>query len=136
MKRTTYKGYIIDHDDLGRTYIYNTASQYSEDSDRQLVTDYHGKSEQRLTDLQAGKLAVDTDIEQRFRETITRQVGQNLKAARSSANMTQVELAKKIGTTQAQIARYETGEQDMTITRMREIEIALGAKFGTLIKGI
>ena len=136
MKRTTYKGYIIDQDDLGRTYIYNTESQYSEDSDRRLVTDYHGKSEQRLTDLQAGKLAVDTDIEQRFRETITRQVGQNLKAARSSANMTQVELAKKIGTTQAQIARYETGEQDMTITRMREIEIALGAKFGTLIKGI
>lgn len=34
MERTTYKGYIIDTDELGRPYIYNTASPYSEDSDR------------------------------------------------------------------------------------------------------
>ena len=34
MKRITYKGYIIDRDGLGRLYIYNTASPYSEDSDR------------------------------------------------------------------------------------------------------
>lgn len=33
MKRTKYKGYIIDTDNLGRPYIYNTASPYSEDSD-------------------------------------------------------------------------------------------------------
>lgn len=32
-----YKGYIIDRDDLGRLYIFNTASQYSEDSDRQYI---------------------------------------------------------------------------------------------------
>ena len=136
MKRTTYKGYIIDQDDLGRTYTYNTASQYSEDSDKKLVTDFYDKSQKRLTDLQAAKLAIDTDIDQRLREGIVRQVGQNLKAARQAASMSQVELAKKIGTSQKQITRYETGEQDMTITRMREIEIALGAKFGTLIKGI
>ena len=37
MKRTTYKGYVIDTDDLGRPYIYNTASPYSEDSDHILV---------------------------------------------------------------------------------------------------
>lgn len=37
MKRTTYKGYIIDTDNLGRLYIYYTASPYSEDSDRLLV---------------------------------------------------------------------------------------------------
>lgn len=36
-KRNEYKGYIIDYDDLGRTYIYNTASPYSEDSDHILV---------------------------------------------------------------------------------------------------
>lgn len=34
MERTAYKGYIIDTDNLGRPYIYNTASPYSEDSDR------------------------------------------------------------------------------------------------------
>jgi hypothetical protein len=38
MKRTNYKGYIIDTDDLGRLYIYNTASPYSEDSDHILIT--------------------------------------------------------------------------------------------------
>ena len=37
MKRHTYKGYVIDTDNLGRPYIYNTASQYSEDSDHVLV---------------------------------------------------------------------------------------------------
>ena len=34
MKRTTYKGFVIDRDNLGRLYIYNTKSPYSEDSDR------------------------------------------------------------------------------------------------------
>lgn len=34
MQRQTYKGYIIDWDDLGRLYIYNTKSPYAEDSDR------------------------------------------------------------------------------------------------------
>lgn len=37
MKRTEYKGYIIDVDNLGRLYIYNTESPYSEESDRILV---------------------------------------------------------------------------------------------------
>lgn len=29
-----YKGYVIDMDNLGRIYIYNKKSPYSEDSDR------------------------------------------------------------------------------------------------------
>lgn len=37
MTRTNYKGYIIDTDNLGRLYIYNTASPYSEDSDKKLI---------------------------------------------------------------------------------------------------
>lgn len=37
MKRTTYKGYIIDRDDLGRIYVYNLKSPYTEDSDRTLI---------------------------------------------------------------------------------------------------
>ena len=37
MKRQKYHGYIIDTDNLGRPYIYNTDSPYSEDSDRILV---------------------------------------------------------------------------------------------------
>ena len=37
MKRHIYRGYIIDTDDLGRPYIYNTASPVSEDSDKLLI---------------------------------------------------------------------------------------------------
>ena len=37
MKRTTYKGYVIDRDDLGRIYVYNTKSPYSEESDHVLI---------------------------------------------------------------------------------------------------
>lgn len=37
MKRTKYKGFIIDTDNLGRPYIYNTASPYSEDNDHKLI---------------------------------------------------------------------------------------------------
>ena len=59
MRRTIYKGYIIDQDNLGRAYIYNAASPYSEDSDKKLVTDFYGKSPKRMTDLQAAKMAID-----------------------------------------------------------------------------
>lgn len=38
MKRTIYKGYVIDRDDLGRLYVYNTKSQYAEDSDRKYLS--------------------------------------------------------------------------------------------------
>lgn len=37
MKRTIYRGYVIDTDSLGRLYLYNSASPYSEDSDHILV---------------------------------------------------------------------------------------------------
>jgi len=37
MKRTIYKNYVIDTDNLGRQYIYNTASPVSEDSDKKVI---------------------------------------------------------------------------------------------------
>ena len=37
MKRTYYRNYIIDTDNLGRPYIYNLDSPYSEESDHILV---------------------------------------------------------------------------------------------------
>lgn len=54
MKRTTYRGYIIDKDNLGRLYIYNTESAYSEDSDRILVN---------ADTLKAAKEIIDARIE-------------------------------------------------------------------------
>lgn len=37
MKRTVYRGYIIDIDGLGRLTIHNASSPYSEDSDHIMV---------------------------------------------------------------------------------------------------
>jgi hypothetical protein len=38
MKRVeNYKGFTIDTDNLGRQYIYNNTSPYSEDSDKQIL---------------------------------------------------------------------------------------------------
>lgn len=37
MKLREYKGYVIGRDDLGRMYIHNTASPYSEDCDHRFI---------------------------------------------------------------------------------------------------
>ena len=70
----------------------------------------------------------------KFRRDVTKQVGQNIKEARADAGMTQKQLAEKLGTAQQQITRYETGEQDLTLTRLREIEIVLNLTAGDLLK--
>ena len=70
----------------------------------------------------------------KFRRDVTKQVGRNIKEARADAGMTQKQLAEKLGTAQQQITRYETGEQDLTLTRLREIEIALNLTAGDLLK--
>lgn len=54
MKRTTYKNFVVDTDNLGRLYIYNLDSPYSEDSDRKLI---------RGTTLQDAKDAIDQELE-------------------------------------------------------------------------
>jgi transcriptional regulator with XRE-family HTH domain len=60
--------------------------------------------------------------------------GQNIKAARERAGISQTELAERIGTTRQQIGKYETGTQDMTVERMLRIAAALGVEPNTLIK--
>jgi transcriptional regulator with XRE-family HTH domain len=60
--------------------------------------------------------------------------GQNIKAAREMAGISQTELAERIGTTRQQIGKYETGTQDMTVERMLRIAAALGVEPNTLIK--
>ena len=59
--------------------------------------------------------------------------GQNIKAAREAAGISQTELAKRIGTTRQQIGKYETGEQDMTLKRLVQIATALCIEPDTLI---
>lgn len=56
MNRTEYKGYVIDCDNFGRPYIYNTESPYSEDSDHILV---------RANSIQECKSIIDARIQHR-----------------------------------------------------------------------
>ncbi len=42
---------------------------------------------------------------------------QRIKQARELRGMTQAEMAKYFGTTQNQISKYESGAQEMTVTR-------------------
>ena len=58
--------------------------------------------------------------------------GQNIKAAREAAGISQTELAKRIDTTRQQIGKYETGKQDMTLNRLFQIASALGVEPDTL----
>lgn len=61
-------------------------------------------------------------------------VGQNIRKAREAAGLNQSSVATAVGTTQSQIAKYEAGVQDMTITRFLEICFAIGADPAELIK--
>ena len=59
--------------------------------------------------------------------------GQNIKAAREAAGISQTELAERIGTTRQQIGKYESGNQDMTLNRLVQIAVALGVDPDELI---
>lgn len=59
MDRTEYRGYVIDSDDLGRPYIYNTESPYSEDSDHILV---HACSVQECKEIIDARIQHNADI--------------------------------------------------------------------------
>ena len=48
----------------------------------------------------------------------------NLKLARTKAKMSQLELAKKIGTKQSNIARMESGQQNFTTDTLQKIASA------------
>ncbi len=58
MKRQIYKGFVIDTDNLGRIYIYNTKSQYNEESGRDFarfttVADAKKRINERIADSSA-----------------------------------------------------------------------------------
>jgi transcriptional regulator with XRE-family HTH domain len=52
-----------------------------------------------------------------------------LRSARRSANVTQVELAKRLGTDQSFVSKYERGERRIDVLELRAICIALGFEF-------
>ena len=56
-----------------------------------------------------------------------------IRAAREAAGVTQAELAKILGTAQSQIVRYETGQQEPTVSRLQAIAKALKIKPSKLL---
>lgn len=46
-------------------------------------------------------------------------INERLKEQRKKQGLTQAAIASKLGTTQQQINKYETGEQEMTLSRFR-----------------
>ncbi len=50
-----------------------------------------------------------------------------LREARDAAKVTQVELAKRLGTDQSYVSKYERYERRLDIIELREISVALGS---------
>lgn len=61
-------------------------------------------------------------------------IGENIRTIRENKNMTQTQLAEKVGTTQSQIGKYERNEQDMTVLRLVEIANWLGVGIVDIVK--
>jgi UDP-N-acetylglucosamine 1-carboxyvinyltransferase len=62
-------------------------------------------------------------------------IGQRIADLRETAGLTQVELAKKIKTTQSAVARIESGRQNISTEMLKRIGIALGKNLVTLSPG-
>jgi DNA-binding XRE family transcriptional regulator len=65
---------------------------------------------------------------------LLRAVGKRVREARDAAGLSQAQLAKRIGVTRPSVANLEAGRQDMNITRIAGILVALGLDLGSLIQ--
>lgn len=61
-------------------------------------------------------------------------IGKKIAEAREAAGISQLELARRIGSVQCQISAYERGECSMAVTRLMEIAKALGVEVAELVK--
>ena len=65
-----------------------------------------------------------------------REISSRFAAARKASGMTFEEIAKSIGSSRQQVAKYESGEQGMTVIRLVEIAKALGIDPASLLPEI
>ena len=61
-------------------------------------------------------------------------VGRNVRRLRVAADLSQAELAAKIGVDRAYVSGLELGERNATILTLWHVSQALGAKVGALFK--
>ena len=93
----------------------------------------NAKNFDEVLDIQYGK--VGTDLRDKFEENAQYFViSELLKDARREANMTQEELANKIGTKKSYISRIENGKCDIQLSTLYRIfEFGLGRRINLLI---
>jgi HTH-type transcriptional regulator/antitoxin HipB len=93
----------------------------------------NAKNFDELLDIQYGKIG--TDLRNEFEENAQYFViSELLKDARREANMTQEELATKIGTKKSYISRLENGKCDIQLSTLYRIfEFGLGRRVNLLI---
>lgn len=60
-------------------------------------------------------------------------VGERIKAARLAANLTQVQLAEKMGCSQQEVQRWEKGKVSPNVKTLHRIADAIGCDVGKLL---
>ncbi len=93
----------------------------------------NAKNFDELLDIKYGKIG--TEKRDNFEEKAQYYViSEMLKAARKEANMTQEQLAEKVGTKKSYISRLENGKCDIQLSTLYRIfEFGLGKKINLLI---
>ena len=94
----------------------------------------NAKNFEELLDIKYGQIG--TSKRNKFEEKAQYFViSEMLKAARHEANMTQDELAEKVGTQKSYISRLENGKCDMQLSTLYRIfEIGLGRQINLIIR--
>ena len=93
----------------------------------------NAKNFNEILDIQYGKVGTDLrdDFEEKAQYFV---ISELLKDARHEANMTQEELATKIGTKKSYISRLENGKCDIQLSTLYRIfEYGLGRRINLLI---
>ena len=93
----------------------------------------NAKNFNEILDIQYGKVGTDLrdDFEEKAQYFVISEI---LKDARHEANMTQEELATKIGTKKSYISRLENGKCDIQLSTLYRIfEYGLGRRINLLI---
>jgi transcriptional regulator with XRE-family HTH domain len=66
-------------------------------------------------------------------QALLARVGSRIRAARGAADLTQEELAAKIGVTRSAVANLEAGRQGLTLMRLGQLAVALEMSLDALI---
>lgn len=93
-----------------------------------------------IDDLEARRLDQMSDAERaEFNATyaatkLALEVGEQIRDAREAAGLTQRELASRMGTSQAAIARLEAGGVGATLTTLQKVATALNLEVAVLLR--